>query len=236
MKKSKGWHYEIKGSLQTAFFGGTPKDIDDLVNSGNKNTQEMEWKIQKAAMELCIQAGDIDGAVAILEKHKNSQFSYRNPLNMIQRDNHNGGNPFMGAHMVFGAFAASAKWICPKSFYQNKQGQTTQPAKKHLRKSVYIRPTHIHFTREGKLVDSIDSIHKQQPSEDVPGFAQYELIDLPAEFAFKLCIEPEGKFKTMLTIENTALIINHMPLNGLGSCRGRGQGQWEILDCRRTDW
>lgn len=231
MKEATSYTIHAIGESESAFRGARPESIDPLLEKPDKDTKTLIFQAAKAQVELCLQSGDIAAAWEAIRKYQEQEFSYQSPLNCFQKDNQNGNIPYIGGHAVFGAIRDAAKFLY-SPFYDKKGSKN--PAKKHFRKSIKIRPTHIFFYRpnlDGSLITEIDEVQGQQPTEEVKGFAKYEAINSPFQFQFFVNINPKGPFEKLLSDTDKMIeIINQASNHGLGAGRGVGYGIWKVLN------
>ena len=104
-----------------------------------------------------------------------------------------------------------------------------QPAKKHLRKAIQIRPHHIFLYRGGKQITEPDHIDGQQPIESVKGFAKYEVICHPFSFEWKMQVMTHGVFGDLLSDRDKVIeALKQSTFHGQGGRRGVGYGEWKI--------
>jgi hypothetical protein len=238
----------IIGEAESPFRGGNPVDVADLTKKQPKDVTELMYMAAKAQVEQCIQAGDTKGAWdaidSYIEVKRTSEGEYGFPLLGFQRDSHNGGAPFIGAHCFMGAFREAAKALFPNNFHKGKgvKGQTGKPAQRMLRRMVVIKPYHVFFHRPvieknfKNRINKPDFIYDQQPSESVKAFTRHETIDTPFEFAVRYEIDPPGQFQEILKDpDNVERIIRRSVNHGLGASRGMGYGQWKIVKYQRKD-
>lgn len=237
-REEKSYTIHVVGEAESPFRGAVPKSIDNLVKKPGKDVATLVYQVSKSQVELCLQAGDIAGAVEAIKKYQEQQHEFANPLNVFKRDHQNGNWPYQGAHTVFGAFRDAARFLFPEFFWQKGKGKADRPSNTHLRKFVKVTPNHIFFHRpdmSNGVITKPDGIEGQQPVGAVKGFARYEVIESPFQFAFKMAVNPKGPFGNFLgnkdlVIETIKQSVNH----GLGSSRSAGYGMWEIADLKVT--
>jgi hypothetical protein len=233
----------IIGEAEAAFRGGTPADMKKLLIKTPKSIEEMYLKVANAAVDAAIQAGEIEKAAELVKKHERKIAEqvgkYGCPLNVFKEDRQAGGTPYIGAHAAFGAFRDSSAFVHieEKYFYQKgRVGWTKLRSPKHLRKFVTVRPSHIFFHRPSmngtkNVIRKPDGIEGQQPIAPVGGFAEYEYVDPPFQFQFRICVSPKGLFNMYLGKKDKVLeAINQMPNHGFGAGRSAGYGTWKIID------
>lgn len=229
----------VKGKSLSDWSGAVPEDIATLINKPSKDSESLLFQIVKTQIELLCQKGDTEGAMEAFNKWKEKEKQsdeYRNPLNTFKRDHQNGKAPYQGAHCFFGAIRdASGKMF--DLYYKSSKDRGEKASDKHLRKSIMILPNHIFLYRDEKRVMVPDKIEGQQPTEDVKGFARYEVIHHPFEFEFTVHVMPAGPFKKFLS-DKTAVLnsIKNSTMHGQGSRRSAGYGMWEVTEAKVEDW
>lgn len=242
MKTSATGSYAInvEGESMTDWSGSRPENIDSLLNRPDKDITALQFMVTKTQVELLCQKGDTLAATEILAKYKKDQEEaergYKCPLNVFQRDNQNGKAPYQGAHCFFGAFRDAAGHL-NEIYYKKAADRGTKASDKHLRKFVRIVPNHVFLYRNGKKITEVDGIEGQQPSEDVKGFAKYEVIKHPFTFKFRMQIIPAGPFKEFLADRDKVIeALKCSTFNGEGSRRSAGYGGWRITKAEVENW
>jgi hypothetical protein len=237
----------VEGSADGPWRGNRPQSIEELLKIPNKNIGKLQYLIISKQIEMLLQKGDTDGAERALNAYKTrEEEAHPCPLLLFQRDNQNGGCPYVGAHMVFGAIRDSAKFLYPDAFYggydddsdeaveeaPKKKGKGKKPSKAHLRKFVSVRPHHIFLYRDGNKIEKCDGIEGQQPVGDVKGFARYEVVYPPFTFQFRVSVQDKGPFLSLLTKPKIKEIIGQAVNHGLCGCRGVGYGMWNVTSMK----
>jgi len=223
---------KVRGRSESDFRGARPVSIEPLLEKPGRNEKSLIYKVVTAQVELCKQNADIEGAWEAIKKYRDADFGgYQAPLNVFQKDNQNGGCPYIGGHAVFGGLRDAAGWLFPQFFYEKVPGKTKRPSKTHFRKFVIVRPNHIFFYRNGEKIIKAHGVEDQQPTPAVKGFARYEVIHHPFDFSFTISINDNGLFAKLLKDKKKVKDIIYQGANhGLGACRSAGYGQWEITN------
>jgi hypothetical protein len=227
------YSFKVKGEGESSICGARPEDLKPLIEKPDKDNKSLIHMAVKAQVELAVQAGDVNAAWRAIEKNQEAQFIYSNPLNVFQKDAHNGNYPFIGAHSIVACFRDSAKFLFPGKIFYDKKG-SKNPAAQHARKAISVRPYHVFMKRKGKTIQEPDKVEGQQPSPTVRGFSRFETIDVPWEFEFTITVSTENSFAGTPLKDKTAIkkILNQMQIQGLGGRRGAGYGQWMITDLK----
>jgi hypothetical protein len=232
-KELESYQIRVKGESLTDWSGAVPESIDKLIKKPDKDWLSLFFKIASTQIEMHCQAGRTDEAMTVLEKYREQQFEYSNPLNTFKKDQQNGGYPYQGAHCFLGAIRDSA---ADMGIFYKKKGDIL-PSDKHFRKYVRVMPSHINLYRDGKIITKPDEIEGQQPVEDVKGFARYEVIRHPFTFSFNIQILVGGKFKDFLADQEKVIkTIYNSAFNGQGARRAAGYGGWKVVDAKVEDW
>ena len=239
------YSFEVIGEFVSPLRGGVPASCDDLVNKESKDISTLIFKVMSAQVDNFLQIGDTASAMSAIETYVDEKVKpYANPLNtfkknkkvnnFFKRDEQVGDAPFMGAHWLFAAIRDSAKFIFPEAFYGG--GVKKAPSGNHFRKFVEVTPYHIFLHRptydenNENIVKEIDDIEKQQPSEKVGGFSQYEVIYTPLQFRAEVNVSPRGPFlKLLKDPDNMREIIQQARNHRLGTCRSAGYGTWDFV-------
>lgn len=231
----KSWSVEIIGQADGPFSGAQPQEIDALIEKPDKDVKTLKFQIVKAQVELLCQKGDTLSAVEALKKYEETQFSYACPLNVFQKDIHNGNWPFMGGYCFYGAFrdAANQAFKDQYNFWKNQADNNKKLPRKRLRNYVHVRPHHVFFYRpdiNGKPIEKVDNMVGQQPIEGgSKGFARYEVIEPPFQFKFRVDLMPLGPFAKALTDRDLVKATIYQAVNhGLLGRRAVGYGMWHI--------
>ena len=235
-KSVSGYTIKVVGEAESSFRGAVPEDTQILIRKPKANVADLTFSIVKTQVELLLQTGDTAAAWETLKKYNDTdkEKEFNNPLNCFKRDHQNGGNPYQGAHTVFGAFRDGARFVFPEYFYEKGvTGGAKRPSKTHLRKFVIVRPNHIFLHRpnlEGAVITQPDEIEGQQPTPDVKGFARYEVIHSPFQFQFQISVNPKGLYEKFLSDQDKVIEALRQGVNhGLGAGRSAGYGMWKII-------
>ena len=237
--KNLPYTYEIIGEAESAWSGSQPADHQKLIKKKDKDVKSLYFQVLKSEVELKAQSGDIVGALESIDTYLTQEFEYANPLNIFRKDNQCGDIPYIGAHMVFGAIRDAIT----DSFYKDfglykKQGvdkNTTGTSYQKLKTLIRVKPNHIFLHRpalngEKSRLRKIDFIDTQQPCGQVRGFSQYEVIEPPFQFRFKVHIIPLPPYEKSLNDRKLMeAVIRQSVYHGISARRSAGYGEWEIV-------
>ena len=244
------WGLDISAMFTGNLSGNRAADIHKLI--ANPIVQDALLKASIKKLQAIMDEVDslpeeIEVAAKEVEKYQGISTGYKAPLNVIWRDDQVMGSdnkpiPIIAQHFILAAFRDTAADSFHKEFMlatqTERKGRVGRP---HLRKYVQVLPHHIFLFKDPELEHLVESkdiiIEGQQPvGQAVRGFAQYEVLQGPLYFNFKMIFHPEGKFPALADQDLVAKTLYQATFRGLGGRRAANYGQWKILQAKKISF
>jgi hypothetical protein len=236
------YYIEVKAESLADMRAGKPKHIKPLLESqSTKNIAGLKYDIMKKQVEMLCNAGKTKEAALIVKDYEEQNFkgssTYGAGDAKFKRDSNNGNYPYFGSYFIVGAMRDSMKLLYPELWWNSTKDNKKKPAVTNFRRVVQIRPHHIYFYRDGKVLADVDGVSEQQPvkpatGREVKGFSFHEVIRHPFQFSFTIrVINKAPIFKKLLEKKRVLEGLHTAVFSGLGSGRGVGYGYYQITEC-----
>ena len=234
----RAYTIEVVGELDGTISSARPTNINVLLEVPSKPIGDISWQITRVQIEKCLKSNDTIEAWRILDEYRRITESYKCPMHVFQYDDQKKDGeriPFLGAHCVFGALhdCIAMSYFKEVGIYK-KKGDAGRSVTL-LRNFIKIYPYHIFFHRPvldggANLIQKPDEIEGQHPSGSVKGFSKYEVIHPPAQFKFRVAVNPLPPFEALKDQKLMQEIIDQAVNHGLGGRRSAGYGMWKIVE------
>lgn len=238
------WGMEVIG-MAHSLSGNKADDIDKLIKKSIVQEALLKAAVKKLeaimANKDCLPE-EIEVAAAEVSQYQDVSADYKAPLNIIHKDEQRRGEdqlplPVIPQHFIMGAFRDTASQSYADQFMlATISDRKNRVAKEHLRKYIQITPFHIFMYKDKEMTQMIQGsdvfVEGQQPTQNVGGFARYEVIQGPIYFKFNMFFQPEGKFPCLADRELVCRCLYQATFRGLGGRRSANFGQWQVLSAK----